>query len=1013
MFEWIVFASLVLAIAAYRQARDLARRLDALQEAVDHLRRTALSESQLSLSSAARQAPEGAAVSRDPPDAAVDLGVGTEPPAQPVPPAAATPRAPQIPPPPVVPPPPRPGDTDIKWDRFPPPAAPPRPPRIPPPLPIVPPPPRPAALEIDWERWIGVRGAALFGGVVLAMAGVFFFRYSIEHGLIPPWLRVALGFAAGSACLASSEWILRKRYPVTANPIAGAGTVVFYATAWAAHALYGLVGSQASFLLMMLVTATCCALSWRYDTIVIAIIGLVGGFLTPLLLASGSDNPLGLFGYVLLLDGGLLYLARQRRWPSLALLSLIGTVFYEATWLLIHLDAERLWLGIVIVGVFAALFAMVVPAAEDGEAGQEWWITRAAGVLLPFAFVFYFATQAQLSTHLYPLASLLVLLVAAATWIGTQQRHDWMGTAAASGLVAVIAVWLSGHSLTTALAWELMLVTLFSAGVAHAFIEWPGNDIRLVTKQALIVLLGLFALTVFAATSAEDVSAWPWVVGWTVLAALLTRHAERAGPPELYLVASVVLGIALALLEMAQLGNPTFPDKPVYLAILIGVASLAQLRALRLSGKESATGNAAAAALPTILLLCFPVPLFVSQFVPQPLVLLGGTILLAALAALAAARVPSGRWLLAIVVATCWAQSGWTLWAVATEVPGVTGALGVQLATVVALTVFPFCLRPVFLREPWAWNAAALAAPLWFLSLRELFVASWGDALIGVLPVGLAGLALVAAQQARRVWPEDAAQRQGRVVWFLAMALSFMALAIPLQLEKEWITLGWALEGLAILLLWQRMDHPGLKYFALLLLGAATARLFVHSSVLAYHPRSQWRIFNWLLYTYLVPAAALMWSAKILAQAELSRLQRWEQRFYGAGYPIGAMASGLAGVAVGFLWINLAIADWFSVGTIIQLNFSRLPARDLATSIAWIAYALLLLAVGVRLVQRELRWLSLGLLMVTIVKVFLYDLGELRDLYRVASLLGLALSLLVVSLAYQRFVAKPPKAEEP
>ena len=42
--------------------------------------------------------------------------------------------------------------------------------------------------------------------------------------------------------------------------------------------------------------------------------------------------------------------------------------------------------------------------------------------------------------------------------------------------------------------------------------------------------------------------------------------------------------------------------------------------------------------------------------------------------------------------------------------------------------------------------------------------------------------------------------------------------------------------------------------------------------------------------------------------------------------------------------------------------------------------------------------------MLTIGKVFLYDLGELKDLYRVASLVGLAFSLILVSLAYQRFV---------
>jgi len=48
----------------------------------------------------------------------------------------------------------------------------------------------------------------------------------------------------------------------------------------------------------------------------------------------------------------------------------------------------------------------------------------------------------------------------------------------------------------------------------------------------------------------------------------------------------------------------------------------------------------------------------------------------------------------------------------------------------------------------------------------------------------------------------------------------------------------------------------------------------------------------------------------------------------------------------------------------------------------------------------------------TIAKVFLYDLGELQDLYRVASLLGLAVSLILVSLAYQRFVLRREPAPD-
>src|SRR5262249_2791624 len=69
-----------------------------------------------------------------------------------------------------------------------------------------PPAPRtPTLPAIYWEQWLGVRGAAVLGGVALALAGIFFFRYSIEHDLIPPWLRVVMATLVGLGALAASE----------------------------------------------------------------------------------------------------------------------------------------------------------------------------------------------------------------------------------------------------------------------------------------------------------------------------------------------------------------------------------------------------------------------------------------------------------------------------------------------------------------------------------------------------------------------------------------------------------------------------------------------------------------------------------------------------------------------------------------------------------------------------------------------------------------------------------------
>jgi len=155
-------------------------------------------------------------------------------------------------------------------------------------------PPRPPAAPIDWERWIGIRGAAVVGAVALGLAGLLFFKYSIEKGLITPEMRVVFGTFTGLGCLIGSEWLRSRGYRQTSEGISGAGVVILYAAFWAAHVLYGLIGLPLVFGLMVLVTAACCLLAVRHSSLLVAVLGLVGGFATPILLASGTDRPIGL-----------------------------------------------------------------------------------------------------------------------------------------------------------------------------------------------------------------------------------------------------------------------------------------------------------------------------------------------------------------------------------------------------------------------------------------------------------------------------------------------------------------------------------------------------------------------------------------------------------------------------------------------------------------------------------------------------------------------------------------------
>jgi uncharacterized membrane protein len=973
VFALLTLIAFVLAIAAFRRANEQSQRLAALQAEVEQLRRLLDAATQ---AFAERRAAAAAPSTPEP-----------APPREPEPamvvPPPAPPRAAEAAPPPVH-------------------ATPLEPP------PFEPPPPAEPPMRIDWERLAGVRGAAILGGVALALAGLLLFKYGIEHGLFPPWLRVVTGVVVGIGAIAASEWRLRRDYATTADALAGGGIVVLYASFWAASALYGLVPMAAGFVLMVAVTAACCALAWRHASLVIAMLGLVGGFATPLLVSSGGNRPIGLFGYLLLLDVALLVLAQRRRWPALALLSLGGTLFYEALWIAARMTGGQVGLGLGILGVFALVFAAAGRLAPEEDRG-EWRPMQAAGVLLPFAFVFYFAANLRLQPSLHQTAALLMLLSAGASWLARVQGPPMIALGAAAASLAVVSAWALMRPMTG--AWPLVTWSCALAALFHAFVEREPDATRrdAATPPAFLAAAGFLALLILAAIRNEGL--WPWVAGFAVLAGLLVGHGRFAGREFLHLVAAAGVAMGVTVIRLAHETEPWFPASWVFMAVAIAAAVAFQLVALLRRSSPAAREAEKAAALVAIGLL---LPFVVARpMVAQPVLLLGATLLLGLLAGLAAVRLGEGVWLLAAMAATALVHSAWTV-AVPAGWPGAifTRALAIEAMAVVVFTAVPFLAAPRLREDGFAWPAAALAGPAWFLALRRLYVLRFGDETIGLLPIALGAVALVAVSRARVVWGAGDPRRTSGLAWFAAIALSFATVAIPLQLEREWITIGWALEGLAVLVLWTRLDHPGLKYFGVALLGAATARLIANPAVLGYYPRPAWRIVNWLLYTYLVPAAALLGASRVLAPHEVPRARAWEREvLYARGWPVGAFATGIAGLLLVFVWINLAIADWFATGTTLVVSFDRLPARDLAMSIAWALYALLLLAIGMARRSIGLRWVSLGLLLVTIVKVFLYDLGELRDLYRVASLFGLAVSLMLVSLAYQRFVFRNAPVE--
>lgn len=895
------------------------------------------------------------------------------------------------------------------------------------PLPAPPPPAPPPAPGIAWERWIGVRGAAALGASILVLAGIYFFEYSIEHGLITPAMRMIAGTLVGLACVLASELRLRRTHTVLANWLAGAGIGILYVAFWAGRALYDLYPSWAAGLLMVAVTGACVTLAVRRDAPAIAILGLLGGFATPLALSTGRAQALPLFSYVLLLDGAMLWVAYRRRWAWMAIVCLIATALYQNAWLLARIDdpepilgMPRIVFGVILVAVFAVVFAALPRERRDEPESILWKLSRSAGVLLPLLFTVPLAVRQDLGSTFWPTAIQLVLLCAAACWVGARHRSDLLPSTAALVSTGVMLGWTVAHEPTTALAtWQLVGLGVVLAVVFHAFAEVDRfraaragtPDATVGAVPAILAVLSLLSVAGLGAPFAHSGGLWPWLFAWVVLTGLGLRLGSLPGRAKIQLAVAALTALGLGLTFVGGAGDAELPPAGLFLGVMVAGAVAVQLAGVLPRGPEARQMGDHAAAVFALLLAAL-VPLVFRESAVPTWAFYAGTLVLVVLGLLAAARQGAAAWMPVALLVSVSAHSLWV--ARRASGPFEPVELAALFAAVTVLSAWPV-LAPRSTREaPWAWRTAALAGPLYLLALRHVYLDVIGPRTIGLLAIALALVSIGAATAVRVRGPEGAAARRVALVWLTATAAGFVTLAIPLQLDREWITLGWALEALVLVALWRRFDHAGLKYVAFALAMVVCIRLVANPYLLDYYGRGSMRVLNWLSYTYLVPFAALIGMWALLRTHEIERRRPWERSFLPEKHAVIANLSAAAAILVLFVWVNLTIIDWFATGPDLTIPTERLPARDLSISIAWAVFALGLLAFGVGRRSMALRIASLALVLITSGKVFLYDLAHLSDLYRVASLAGLAVSLIVISLAYQRLVFRStPSASEP
>lgn len=443
--------------------------------------------------------------------------VEAQPPAAPATAEPRLPPAPRLPPPPSIPPPATAPPTSYV------------PPVYSPPPPAPPPTPR-ARQPIDWESLVGVKLFSWIAGLALVVAAVFFLRYSIEHGWLGPSIRMAIGLSVGTGLLVFCELRAARRYEVTANALAAAGIAILFATLFASHALWDLLPQLPVFALMSLVTAVAVLLSIRHDSLFIALLGLVGGFATPILLSTGEDRPLGLFSYLLLLNAGLAWVGYRKQWPLLTALSIAFTTFYQWGWVTKFLDPDRLPLAMAIFLVFALLHVAALVLAtrrQDSQPDLRFQQGATVAALLPLLLPAYLATIPAFGAEYHLLFGFLLVIVAGLAAIAIVRGPQFLYAIAATAVLVVTIAWLAisfRHAAWPAVLFWLALFTLFGLAVPESArrrerpfdAEW---HVELLSPALLLAFPILVLL--------EPATASPWLL-FGVLFVLITLIAMVA-----------------------------------------------------------------------------------------------------------------------------------------------------------------------------------------------------------------------------------------------------------------------------------------------------------------------------------------------------------------------------------------------------------------------------------------------------------------------------------------------------
>jgi uncharacterized membrane protein len=781
------------------------------------------------------------------------------------------------------------------------------------------PPPRVRDLEVDESSLavttsLGASLRAWFTGgntivrvaMLILLVGVgFLVRYAAERGWFPLELRLACAALGGAACTVVG-WRLRELRRGYALTLQGGGIAIVFIVVFAAFRLYGLLHAGPAFVLLAALAALTAFLATAQNALPLAVLGLAGAFLAPVLASTSRGNHVALFGWYTLINVAVAWLATRRPWKLLNTLAFVFTAGVALAWGASRWTPDLLASTepFLLLHLALYLFITVQYARRISSADQQQLAIVDAGLLfgVPLAA---FGMQIAMLRHVdYGIAA---------------------SAAAFAAVYLVLARWL----------WVRL-----------------GERQRLLTEGMLA--LGVVFLSLVAPYAFEG----PWIaMAWALQATGMVWMALRQRRP-----VALVLGVLLLLLAAAALGAKAVPRLDLVGSIVVGAAAFASAwllschgqRVVGLGGRVQLDGgviagmHALALGLAIASLLAGPWVEIAHHVLPSDLEIQAALLWAVVLALLFDALRPRLHWptlgsvarAMALTAAVVWAarmgfegfdRAGGDVWRIYRD-GGAASAVAMAAAVLRLMRRASRSGGRLLPAEVVVWGGHLLVhAAMLALGLTVAFVArqgSWPAAMVLAAPMVLMGVML--GQQQRGRWP--------------------FTLHAPLWHQQlAWPLLGMGLAWMLFVDLWSDASMRPLPYLPLVNpIDLMHVALAVMALRLARHPLRPAFVETRLL-SIVLGGAGFVWLSSMLVRT----LHHW------AGSPLwldGAFGSSTVQTGLSMLWTTLALA-----------TMALATRRGLRT--LWMVGAALLAVVVVKLLLVDMSQTAAALRIVSFIGV--------------------------------------------